>query len=556
MADQFTNSNALGIMNTGASSAGVAQDDPNISLGGYASSTPVVNLTFVPSDEIPGNYEVLFVSGNNGEGSGILEITDSGASWEAPGSFTAGPVVPLVVGTPSVLEDGLDPEKFIVVTRQSTDTLTGTGILTLEFEEYNAVSMRYASADLATLGGYTYRSIALVNSSDETITGISVYSDAYESSIQSVTFLPATGAGEITSDEYYGNFPMSGYFAIYNSSGVLKEIVYGVRSTWGWSVEATGRGLCGTTPTQGAITDKFAPVYPVELALEDPISDQITASVNENTAPAGITYSTAFTSATAVTKASLASGAWVGLHLRRTTAEGSEQIAYSEAKLRVIFTCDGTDYNEDLWGIYRVAGDVQWQLYYSDTSTIDFNRDPDAVGTSLPLSLPVTLPSGGTKNYWYTVRYRNRFGLTSLNQYPRKIAVTSTGELVTLPPSSPYDTALSDANDGYVTVTSLYNRGQDEEYVANKWAVWASEGVNPDPDNDTPVLIRGVPEVNTVGDGTILKGRIGPYGVETDLRVLVRVYRTSDNINDGNTDIITMTTASGPDAPREVLIIR
>jgi len=126
---------------------------------------------------------------------------------------------------------------------------------------------------------------------------------------------------------------------------------------------------------------------------------------------------------------------------------------------------------------------------------------------------------------------------------------------VVLAPGSPYDTTLADTYDGEVRVRTNYLKGNDDGFAANRWSIWASVGVDPDPDVDVAVKTKGIPDINLIGDGLELVYNIGPYDPGDDVRVVVRVYRSSDLVTDGNTDVIALITATGPDAPEDVTAI-
>lgn len=552
MANEWTNADSLRALNTGAVSDDTPQTDPGASLGGYKSSSFVKTLKYVPGN-IPGNIEIVYVSAANGTGTGTITFSGSTVTWRAPGSSTAGASVTIANGETKIIEDGEDPNKFVRIAKISTEEATQNGTLLLRADENNAVAMGNVTGADALAGDTKYRSIALSNGSAGAITNVKIFAGALVPAVPTdQEYLPASGAGEIWSGEFVGVFPDSGYFTIYSSAGAVKEVVYATRSTFGYAVTATGRGCCGTSATAGSATDTFAPCYGVELATETPVGDQITASPNEDTPPAAISFSGAFTEATAITVASIASGDWTGLHLKRDTAAGSGANVNLLAGLTVMFTAGGTEYIQPLSALYRIAGEVEWRVWVSETASIDFSEAPDATGTTLPVSVPVTPPVSGTKDYWYAVRYMNRYGLASLNQYLRRITLNATGESVTGVPSSPYGTALADTFDGYVTVSTNYDKGNDDGFAANRLAIYASVGVDPDPDVDTAVATRGIPDHNRIGDTIELIKDIGPYAAEADLRVVVRVYRSTDMVNDGNTDVVTLTTASGATAPRDV----
>jgi len=552
MPSQNTVADSIRLLNTGATSSGVAQAVPAGSLGGFISSTGVRSKLFKPSN-LPVGFEIAFIAPENINGVGTLTFGGTSATWKAPGSTTAGASVTLPLNTPMVLEDGDDPSHYIRVTRKEDVSVTNITTLDLHEDEYNAISMGEVDETLALAGGFVYRTIGIQNTSASEVTDMTIYVTPLVTGVVSdLEFLPATGAGRIEAERSLIDFPYSGFIAIYSSLGVLKEVVYADRDTFGFEVLSANRGLCGTSATLGAVDDLFYPIYGVELATETPTADAVTASVDENTPPSGITFTGAFSEATALTVASLPAGDWVGLHIKKTVPAGMTQYPEYLGNILVTFTVAGNTYNSGGMGIYRVANAITWKLYVGETIPLDLERDPDASGNTLPISFPLTLPVSGSLNYWYVVRKRNRFGLESLNEYPRRITVTSTGVEEVLPPSSPTGTTLTNGEGGDVVVETNYDKGVDIPNDANRWYIWASIGVDPDPDVDTPVKKRGVPEINRAEDGFALIQTIGPYDPETDVRVVVRMVRTSDSVTDGNTDVITLVTAPAATAPTGV----
>jgi len=555
MSDAFQFMDSLQVVNTGASVTEEPQKDPSISLGGLISSTPVRVLDY-KIGFLEHNVSITFVSGANGAGEGTLSVNGSYATWKAPGGATGVPVL-MVTGVEEILNDGDDSSKYIRVKRQGDEQIDITCSVLLSHEEYNAVSLTDADENVALAGGFRYRALGLQNSSSNPLSDIKIYAPPLSAPVNTDgKYLPASGGGSIWINSYYGKFPYSGHFAIYNSVGDVKEIVYGIREDFGYTVRSADRGLCGTTAVAGDPSDFIAPVYGVELALVEPVAGAIPLSPDEDTAPAGVSFAGAFALGDALEVPLLPVGDWIGLYIKQDVRPESLCIATIIASLQVYFT-EGVDtWGLELSGIYRIANEVLWELYVSDTPDVDWNRVPDDSGNTLPITTPLAVPGSGINTYWYIVKFRNRFGLMSLNQYIRKIGVGSTGGEGVMPPSSPYGTWVEDAYRGSITVRSSYDKAGDEDSAGNRWAIWVGVGVDPDPDVDVPTNVRGIPDGNGAGEDLILRLGTGEYTESSDLRIMTRVYRTSDDVTDGNTDVIQFTTASTAIPPTEDIIIK
>src|SRR5438045_1483018 len=138
MARPRTRADALTLWLSGASSAGAAQPDAALSLGGYRSSTRAGSLASLLTNPIPG-IRVDYVAGANGEGAGLLTADGTDAvSWTPPDG-TAGSAVTVLAGEQRLLEAGDgETDKFVLVTRTAADDLVGLATVDL-VRTYNDV---------------------------------------------------------------------------------------------------------------------------------------------------------------------------------------------------------------------------------------------------------------------------------------------------------------------------------------------------------------------------------------------------------------------------------
>jgi len=141
---------------------------------------------------------------------------------------------------------------------------------------------------------------------------------------------------------------------------------------------------------------------------------------------------------------------------------------------------------------YRVADTTleQFELYVGEDTEPDFDASdqPVASGASFPISWTPSTPGSGTTIKLYAVtRKRNRYDLLSHNQYPTIIEIDDLGEEELGPITDPEILDVIDVVSGEIKVFSRYPLGVDRN-EADTWELYVEEGVDPDPDNDTPVV--------------------------------------------------------------------
>ena len=548
MSDTF----AVELRNTGATSYLAEQDKQELSLGGYCSSSLTVNGKDIRVVGLPPKMRIQRVSDDTENGVGELRIIKEigyvpRASWKSPNGvfsseYNINNYSPTIIkGTSGYIhiESYLYNTEYIFEVEYDVTI----NISIQNVSNYSALSMGEVSETLTASGGATYRSIGLFLHNRSLSSGKVYLPPLGTPKVTDDSNLSGSGAGNISTSSTLRDFPMSGYFMITDNTGTLKEVVYATRSVFGYDVEATHRGLLGTSAVLGTDTDLFVPVPPFRLAIETPTSDQIAVSPDEHTPPAGITYATAFSEATAVAIPNIALNSWVGVHLERVTVAGELCLPHAYIDIKIWEPTLNIDYMDT--GRYAVANDEVFSLWVSDTAPLDFNSDPTETNSTLSFNYALTPPSSGMKFYYYAIKKTNRFGLTSFNTYTRKIGIDASGGEFSYPPSSPTNINISNGYCGSVHITLDYDRGEDGDLSADRWLVWISDtGVAPDPDTDPYTAVFGLPEVSYVGDKVVIEGDAGEYPQNTALKIVIKVMRSSDGVMDENTTVYDFTTAT------------
>lgn len=170
-------------------------------------------------------------------------------------------------------------------------------------------------------------------------------------------------------------------------------------------------------------------------------------------------------------------------------------------------------------GHYRMASSEHdtYRLYRGVDEMPDFEGDPWVTFDAFPYMTPAL---DASHTYYFTLRQVNEYGLESLNYWDEdddsswKVEVDSNGDRVTGRPDNPYDVELNQAASAGVQVKAVYNYLADDN-EADTWLVYSTtNGVDPDPDNDSPTevtmsKIAGVSYLDTTlaaqGDGNTCK---------------------------------------------------
>ena len=299
MADSKRRADSLGLYLTGAGSDGGAQADPDLSLGGFRSSTEVRQLGAIVNTPVA-PLIIEAVLGANTSGTGTLTATGaSNVTWNPPGA-AVGSAVAILAGEEKLIESATDSQA-IRISRDSLPGFAGNMILNL-VEPFNGV---IGAADIPsaerTAGVDQYRAVMLrahgifgvLNTQISIGTlGTQATSDAGQ--------LPGAGAGTITTTASLADWPDTGWAHIRTSGGATREIVYYTsRTATVLTVSVAGhRGRLGTSAAAGAATDTIDAVPGIRMGGEVPAGDgSIQTIADENTAPGGVVFTASLTAA-------------------------------------------------------------------------------------------------------------------------------------------------------------------------------------------------------------------------------------------------------------------
>ena len=272
---------------------------------------------------------------------------------------------------------------------------------------------------------------------------------------------------------------------------------------------------------------------------DDRISD--TSPLGDISAPNGVTITNQGQSAGAgLQVGTVAAGASIGLWLRRAVEIGADADAEVLQTVRWSYTYSGVAYTGATMGFYRVADPtlIGYLLYRGIDGSPDLDGAPYATFASLGYVTAVQAP-GAT--YHYVLRLRNAYGLISQNTAEQIIEIDALGEGVQTPPSAPTEVTLDPVALGSVLVSAYYEPRGDGEDAADTWLIYLTDdGVDPDPDLDTPVE-----EAMTLNGGLeSLAYTGGPYADGATIKALVRTRRTGPPISDSVNVAIVSTTAA------------
>ena len=305
-----TGADSLRMYLSGATSDGGAQSVEDDSRGKYRSSTEVQSLSFVANGAIS-NVTVNHVSGANGPGTGFLMATGADKlRYYAPDPATAGDVTPgsdpgtpgvevtILNGESAVVCDGDDHAKFVRVSRTSATALAGIKSIEIADRYANVVSCGEVTSAERTAGVVKYRLVVLRNENvgvGIALKDVAIWLEGAEGAViegTHTTRLGASGAGTIVIPGSFTGWAAAGWALIETAAGVAQEVVYySSRTNTTLTIPAAGRGLCGTSATAMAASDKVVPWHGRAFAVEAP-SAQPSGHFNGDSlsAPSGLTW--------------------------------------------------------------------------------------------------------------------------------------------------------------------------------------------------------------------------------------------------------------------------
>lgn len=186
-----------------------------------------------------------------------------------------------------------------------------------------------------------------------------------------------------------------------------------------------------------------------------------------------------------------------------------------------------------------------YALYESDTSyeAIDLDGVPLETFSSLPATTTATVTGEGV--HYFKLAKRNFLGLMTVLKAWR-VELDASNNEVALIPTSPSRTTIRAAVAAKVIIIADYQRLRDV-LPADRWAIYVTtDGSTPDPDVDSPTTVA-FDKANAVER---LTWTSPAYTDGLTIKAIVRVERTSDSRESGNTNVVTTTANdTAPAAP-------
>ena len=349
---EHTHGDALGLFLTGAESDGGSQNDPDVSLGGFRSSTRVEPAGFFVSGPLRG-IKVERIAAANGPGHGCLESVDGNyLRWTAPGG-TPGRAIPIVNGSTRLLESGralgspyrFEHNKFAVVSRHTAEELAGSATVTLVPIFNSVVGSSNVSGAEQQAGEVKLRCIALkATHALKGVTNLKVWVKTLGTWLLSnVAQLPESGPGTIETSGSFADWPQRGFCHITDLDDETREIVYySSRTATALLVPAGGRGLLGTAAAAGAASDGVHSAPGIALAKESPVEGVFTLAADENDTEAvsGLEWNTSIFQSGGVNIGRLDAGQMCGLWVWLLVVAGQDASPALENCIAFVFDAE------------------------------------------------------------------------------------------------------------------------------------------------------------------------------------------------------------------------
>lgn len=536
---------ALGLYQTGAE----GNTDlylPSDSLAGVRleREVPALDWDFDPTYVIPGII-ILHISGACGTGRAQIRAIDADTlAFTAPDG-EEGTEVEIAQGEARVLVDGGDPAKYVRVYRESANDLGGSAgvfYLYLVKPKNTALAMGSISSADRAAGVNDGRTVMLWNRGDVAATNVRAYLGTLGTpAVSSTAQLGATGAGTLGSGaSAFADWPEAGFVRIRTAGGTLREVVrYTSRTDSVLTVDA--RAMLGTTAAAGASDDVLDCVPPVKLLFKPTTAVGEIGAISEPEP-----WNLAITSAAAEAVATLPANNEYVLWAAREWPAGGTAGAYA-VRIVIEFTVSAVTYSETYAGWFMVADNNlrAFRLYQGIDARPDLTAAPAAESTTSPLTLALSAPVSGIREHRLTLTYRDEYGHESVNQDWASVELDSTGAEVTSPLQPPREVVLEELGAGVVHLMGRYYYGLDSPN-ADTWLLYVrADGTDPDPDTDTPVEVLMTASVRSSW-GRTLYHEFDEYEYGTDLRVLLRVYRSGDSAESTNSDALQLTVGTAP----------
>lgn len=564
-------SSTLQFRRTGAASHGAAQTEPDASLGGFMASQEVLSLKWLVFDPIS-NLRVDNASGNNGPGLGSLLALDADrVAFQAPRGASLGTPVTIADGETKYLYDGDDTDRWVQVSRTSTEDLQGSmGVLFTEVCENEVAGNRWTTAEQAS-GQSQYRCIGLL-ASGAGLTNLKFWLNPLGSEAALTAGYAASGAITLEMDDL-SDWPKYPSYAVKNeTTGEVMLVASVDRSANQVTVAAAGRDLWGDVAggALGTIADVIVPLSPVRLARSRPwlstTEGKAQVIVDENTSPkfgfGNCPFGT-FAFGHGVTFFRHAHGAAeAGVLLYPSLSGSAIYYLWIEAKIpagatasptilvNLAFSYD-TGISGELRGRTRLPDGAlpAYLLFHA----VDSDPDPDTDSEEETFdSLPHTMSAALTVSHQHRILVlgQNEYGLRSKNRSPWRVTLAADGSEVAAPPSDPTDIRVTPAASGAVRLRARYKQVLDlAAHQADAWKVWwTTDGSNPDP-TDPPSLEQSMAFISGQAD---LDYTTGALADGLTFQAIIRASRTAeagDTDSEDETIYSTTTETDGPATP-------
>lgn len=271
----------------------------------------------------------------------------------------------------------------------------------------------------------------------------------------------------------------------------------------------------------------------VEVASEALVADEIQTIADEDTAPTGLTFVDA-TSGSPLAIGTLAAGDAIGLWIKSFVDTGETYDPRVINALVVRFTIGADTFDVHLRGATHCAEDgIEGILFWwGQDAEPDWQNDPaDEFSDTFPVTLTENI--GATEARWYLAeRKRNKYGIVGPPVRPMKMFdVAGDGTLNNLRPSGPSVVQVRPWAAGGYRIDAQYIPEWDTiGYRATHWLFYVTlDGVDPDPDTDTPVVVAmGYDSLGAiVGAVPVLREVVTTELEDTPVKVLVRTRRAA-----------------------------
>jgi len=533
-----------------------AQLNPQASLGGTISQTEVVENSVVWLRGTA-NYVVQRVAGKDIYGTLAIQVSTDNTQARAqfPGEGF-GPWVDFEGNSgqgPTVLpsESG---EAMARIRRVSG--LSATECLFQIVPPYNNLIAMTDLTDLQALIGINQQlrcaMIEFRDDVDNLEIGVDRITDFEPTDVAQ---LSASGAGTIETSGSFALWPESGHAIIRaNDDGtgsIIECVYYSSRTDSVLNVSARGRlgASAQATPPGGSVA--AVPGYTFAIANTTGNPPATPVADTEFTPPASVTgYQAA---SNLITEASIAKGTIKALWFKRSNPANTVATHAQEVPFVVRYEVDGVPYENRFRCFFRIPNNdlERHELWTAENTQVDLSASPDEVSATLPITTGISLPTAGnTKTIRAVLRKRNRYGLVSQNTFPQTLVIDDGGEIAPSPfPASPVDVGITSAPNGFARIVGQYPITIDGDNPADKALLWwRSDGLSLDIDTDEPeeIDLAVYGSRNSIRPTVRIVYPFGPIIKGATIQAVLRMYRTADDTQSENDDIIIAEAASLP----------